>query len=207
MKKGFTDIVLVLDESGSMDIVKDETVHAFTKYFEEQWAQPGEVKIGVVRFASTVAEYTEVVKGGDLFYNPSGGTALYDAIGYTIEYKGKVYASMTEDERPENVIIVIQTDGEENSSKKFFGDKIKSMIEHQQSKYNWAFVFLGANQDAVLAGAGMGIAMASSISYSNNDAGIKGVTEALSGYTKTVRSAGAAAAAFTVDDRNKANGQ
>jgi Mg-chelatase subunit ChlD len=102
-------------------------------------------------------------------YQPRGGTPLRDAIGRTITHIGSVLAKRDESERPENVIIVITTDGEENASRQFTQEQIASLIKQQQEQYNWKFVFLAANQDAILTAASYNLPQASSVTYNSSN--------------------------------------
>lgn len=121
-------------------------------------------------------------------YYARGCTALLDAIGKTINSIGRRLANTSEDERPEKVIIVITTDGFENSSKEFSKTKIKEMIEHQQSKYNWTFIFLGANMDAVGEATSLGINPAFSKTYTANKIGTQSVYNSVTKAMSCMRS-------------------
>ena len=105
------------------------------------------------------------VKSIDKEYVPSGTTALFDAIGIAISENGKRFDSMTEDEKPEKVLILTITDGAENSSKEYTLDKIKEMVKHQIEKYKWDFSFVGANIDSFSVGSGMGFAQSATMNY------------------------------------------
>ena len=102
---------------------------------------------------------------------PRGGTALYDAVGHGIDKLGKDLAALPEEERPEEVIVLIYTDGEENSSRLVTSSRLKEKIEHQQNTYKWKFIFMGANQDAILTAREIGISADSSITFNHTSAG------------------------------------
>jgi len=170
MKNNYTDITMILDESGSMGHLREDVLGSFKTFIEEQSKVEGECMFTMVKFSNdlrieTVKDIKEV---GDLSYFPSGGTALLDAIGESIQLAGKRFKEMKEEDRPEKVIFVILTDGEENSSKEFTREKIFEMISEQESKYNWKFIYLGANQDAIAVGAQYNINQASSMTFNAN---------------------------------------
>lgn len=128
----------------------------------------------------------------------SGGTALNDAIAKKITSFGESLATLPEDERPETVLFAIVTDGEENSSRDFTGAQVKAMIEHQTSKYNWNFVYLGANQDAIGVASQYGIRAGSALTWNTNDVAVAAAS--LSNYTTATRS-GVFNYSFTDEDR------
>lgn len=150
-----TDITCILDASGSMNRIKKSAIEGFNSFLEEQQQEEAdECSLGVVMFNSTAGELypsTDVNALEPLteaLYPCSGGTALYDAVGGAIDSLGARYAAMEEAERPGRVMVVIITDGAENSSQEYTQQQVSEMIEHQQDKYNWKFVFLAANIDA-----------------------------------------------------------
>lgn len=155
MKKGLTETIFILDRSGSMGGLIDDTIGGFNSMIEQQKNDPGETNITTVLFSSGCYILHDCVDVNEIetltrnHYIPFGTTALLDAIGRTIDMVGERLANTSEDERPEKVIFVITTDGMENASHKYTKSKVKEMIEHQQSVYNWTFMFLGANIDAI----------------------------------------------------------
>jgi hypothetical protein len=122
-------------------------------------------------------------------------TALYDAIGKTINTVGRELADLDESERPGLVQFVIITDGMENASREFTSDAVKNLITHQTEKYNWDFVFIGSNQDAVLTASTLGISAGSALTYDNATVGA--ASASLGDYVTTTRSFGAGAAVIT----------
>ena len=154
MKKGLSEIICIIDQSGSMGMIKDDAIGGFNTFLDEQKKLPGEATLTFVQFNTE----TEVIHENkplndvnhitDDDYVPGGATALLDAVGKTIDNTGQRLANTPESNRPEKVIIAILTDGMENSSKEYSLSKIKKMIRHQKEKYSWEFIFLGANQDA-----------------------------------------------------------
>ena len=131
---------------------------------------------------------------------PGGGTALLDALGRKIVSFGQALSALPEDERPENVIFAIVTDGEENSSREYTWATVQKMIEHQTSKYGWNFTYLGANQDAISVGASLGIGAGSTLTWNTNN--VHAATQTMDSYIATSRAYGAAAASYTQADRD-----
>lgn len=163
MKKDLTEIVICLDESGSMGSVVTDTIGGFNVFLETHQKLPGEAKLTLVKFDT---KYEIVYNGVDIkkipvlnnkTYSPGGMTALNDAVGKTIDEVGRRLATTSEDERPEKVIFMVLTDGEENSSHEYTKEQIKEKTEHQKNTYQWEFVFIGADQDAWSNARGIGI--------------------------------------------------
>ena len=150
MKANFIHVCFVVDSSGSMALSIDDVKGGFKKIIEEQKANTeGECAVSYFDFNSKV---TEVYRGknvkdinSELEYTPFGMTALMDGVGIAIDTIGKWLNSMPEDEKPEQNLIVIITDGKENFSKEYSASRVREMIKHQQDKYSWNFVFLGAD--------------------------------------------------------------
>jgi len=194
MKKDYTHICIVLDASGSMGSVESETKASFNNFMEEQKKLTGKVTVDVYQFSTTVkkiVDFKDISDVSDLMaeYRCSGWTALNDAIGMSIDEVGTKLASMDEDERPEKVLFMILTDGEENYSKEFTDtNEIKSKIDHQTNKYKWDFLYLGANQDAFTNGTSYGFSSNRCLNFSNNAGGMSAVTNALNSYTTQYRS-------------------
>lgn len=164
MKSNFIHVCFVIDESSSMYTSVEDVLSGFKKIVEEQkMNKEGECAISIFRFASTAHSADFIMKDVNevssfLCYHPSGCTALYDGVGVAIDEIGKVLADMPEDQRPEKNLIVIMTDGEENSSREYQPSRIKEMIKHQEDKYNWTFLYIGTDitntQDADRIGIG-----------------------------------------------------
>lgn len=178
MNQDYTYIAEVLDRSGSMHSVADGTMTGHNEFLQGQKAAPGKADFLLVQFDH---EYQVVYDGpiADapeltvLNFTPRGQTGLLDAIGKTVYGLGKKLAAMPEDDRPAKVVIVIITDGHENASHEWTRDKVFQLINLQQEKYKWQFIFLGANQDAISAGTNLGVNAANSMSYSASDAGTR----------------------------------
>lgn len=186
MKKGLSEVVFILDASGSMAHLVADTLGSFNSLIEEQKKDPGETYITTVLFN----QYHNVLHNHisvkdmepmtDKDYITFGTTALLDAVGKTIDNIGERLSDTEEEERPEKVIFVIITDGLENSSKEYSKAKVKEMIEHQQSKYSWTFMFLGANMDAVNEGASLGINSGYTKTYTATKTGTETLYRAVS---------------------------
>lgn len=153
-----------------VSIAKD-TIGGFNTFLKEQQEVPGKCSFTLHQFNH---EFNTVVKSTDIknvaplnedTFVPTGNTALLDAIGRAVVEKGKELASLPEKQRPDKVVVVIITDGEENCSKGFKRPKIFDMIKHQTEVYKWEFVFLAANQDAIKSGGLMGVVAANSVDF------------------------------------------
>ena len=150
-----TELVFILDRSGSMGGLESDTIGGFNAMLSKQQSEDGECRITTVLFDDKYEilhdridiKAVSPITAREYFVR--GQTALLDAIGKTINKIGSVQKNTAEAYRAEKVLFVITTDGMENASREFDYNKIKSMIEHQKSKYSWEFIFLGANMDAV----------------------------------------------------------
>jgi hypothetical protein len=207
MKDNFTRITIVLDRSGSMESCKESTVAGFNEFIRTQRELPGDAMVKLVQFDDRYETVFDMnlKMCPELTQNtfvPRGSTALLDAQGRTIVELGRELATLPESERPSKVIVVTLTDGMENASKEFSLDKIGEMIREQRDKYNWDFVFLGANQDAIATAAAMSIPLPSAMSYSTSRAGVAATMAAVSHYVGAARVG--KAAAFSEEDRKSA---
>lgn len=163
MNNDLVEIACVVDRSGSMYGIATDAIGGFNSFLESQKAEPGDAKLTLVLFDH---EYQVTHDGVDIqsvpplddrTYEPSGTTALLDAIGRTINDVGNRLAATPEPERPHKVIVAILTDGLENASRNYSHAKVTEMIEHQKTVYGWEFVFLAANQDAISVARSMSI--------------------------------------------------
>lgn len=154
MKKDLCEIVIILDESGSMGSCKSDTIGGVNLFLDNQKRITGEVKVTLIKFSdyykivNDAVSIEKVVYLDENNYTPSYSTALLDAVGKTINSIGKRLAGTTEKERPEKVIFAVITDGYENSSREFTRSQIFQMVSHQKEKYSWEFIFLGADIDS-----------------------------------------------------------
>lgn len=169
MRNDLTDIVLVIDRSGSMFSCKETATLAINQFLEKQRQQPGEARVTLVEFADMVktkklrAPIHEIEQ-----YNlvPGGNTALLDAIGVAVTKEGELLSELRECDRPGLVIVAIMTDGQENCSKMYRSRaKIKEMIRVQTEVYKWQFTYLGADQDAFAEAESLGIAKGSTLNF------------------------------------------
>ena len=151
MKDNFIHICMVIDESGSMSGKEDDVIGGFRSVIEEQKAnKEGTCSVSYFKFSDGVEEVyrgidVNKVEGIEGKYHPNGMTALFDGVGTAIDQIGKWLASMDESERPEKNLIVIMTDGGENNSSDYTAERVRSMIKHQEDKYNWTFVYMGSD--------------------------------------------------------------
>ena len=179
MKANMTELVFILDRSGSMGGLESDTIGGFNSMLTEQQAQPGECRITTVLFDDkyeVLHDRIDIKAVSQLTrheYFVRGCTALLDAIGATIKKINKVQKKTSEEYRAEKVLFVITTDGMENASREYTYDKIKSMVERQKKKFNWEFIFLGANIDAIDVAKRFGIAKNRTQDYHNDSAGIE----------------------------------
>lgn len=194
MKKGLTEIVAILDKSGSMGSVRDDALGGINTFIEDQKKAPGEALFTLVFFDSNMTVLYDGINIKEIHtlqkneYVPSGNTALNDAICSTIDSVGKRLASMKEEDRPEKVLVAILTDGMENDSKSFTRADVKERIDHQREKYNWEFVFLAANQDAFATSEAYGISAANTVNYSATPTGTMKAMNMFSSNTVLYRS-------------------
>lgn len=181
MNMNLTEVIFILDASGSMYSLTDETVGGFNSLIEKQKSGENNCNVTTVLFNDHTRKIHDCVNVKDVFpltkedYCTYGTTALLDAVGSTIDEVGIRLAATPEEERPCKVTVVITTDGYENASYKYTQEKIKQMIELQQNTYNWTFMFLGANIDAEQVGTSYGIKSGYSKTYTASTRGVDSV--------------------------------
>lgn len=205
-KPGFTDVTIVLDRSGSMGSCVEDTKGGFDRFVADQKALPGECRLTLVQFDNVyefVHQGVPIAEVPPLVFVPRGGTALLDAMGRAINETGARIGAMAEVDRPEHVVFVVLTDGGENSSKEFSRDKVFEMVKHQTETYKWHFVFLGANQDAISAGAGLGVTSGNAMNYAANAVGTRRVYAAASSNLANLRGGAAGTMGFTAEQREE----
>ena len=194
MKKNLTEIVFILDRSGSMAGLEEDTIGGFNAMIEKQKREPGEAYVSTVLFDNTcdVIHDRVAIRKVALMtrkeYYVRGCTALLDAVGGAIRHIGNVHKYAREEDRPEKTIFVITTDGMENASRRYSYEKVKSMITHQKEKYGWEFLFLGANIDAAAVAGRFGIGEDRAVNYHNDSIGTALNYEVVSDAIRTVRS-------------------
>jgi hypothetical protein len=170
MKNNLTEIIFVLDRSGSMSGLESDTIGGYNGFLEKQKKLKGDVLITTVLFDDKyemlyngVAIEKATINNEQYFVR--GMTALLDAVGKTILDVGTRLSHTAKDERPEKVIFIITTDGMENASREFSHAKVKELITHQQEKYSWEFLFFGANIDSVQTAEHIGISAMDAMNY------------------------------------------
>ncbi len=155
MKKELTEIVFILDRSGSMSGLESDTIGGYNAMLEKQKTAPGQAIVSTVLFDDHCEvlhdrlDIKTVVPMSDKEYFVRGCTALLDAVGGAIHHIGNIHKYAREEDRPEKTLFIITTDGMENASRRYNYDRVKMMIERQKEKYGWEFIFLGANIDAI----------------------------------------------------------
>lgn len=163
MKKDLTELVFILDRSGSMSGLESDTIGGYNAMLKKQKEEPGEAIITTVLFDDRYELLHDrinlrgIAPITDNEYFVRGSTALLDAVGRTINKIGNVQKRTAKEERAENVMFIITTDGMENASREFSYEKVRAMIQHQKSNYGWEFIFLGANIDAIATAERFGI--------------------------------------------------
>lgn len=193
--KEATEIVVVLDKSGSMQTVQADTIGGYNTFIEKQKSLPGEANLTLVLFDTTyVIQPSRHIKDVPLLnnktYQPSGMTALNDAIGRAIVETGNKLSNLPEHERPGKILMVVITDGEENSSKEHNTQQIKDMITHQHDVYNWEFIYLGANVNSFDEARKIGISIANAANYKHTDIGTRSAFDGINTATQSFRESG-----------------
>jgi len=177
MNDNLTEIVFILDRSGSMAGLEDDTIGGFNAMVEKQKKEPGRALLSAVLFSdeSTVLyDRTDVRKVEPMTerqYRVGGCTALLDAIGGAVHHIANVHKYAREEDRPARTVFVITTDGMENASRVYNYDRVQRMVKHEQEKYGWEFLFLGANMDAISAARSFDIRPDRAVRYKNDGAG------------------------------------
>ena len=194
MKDNLTEIVAIIDRSGSMDHMASDVIGGMNQFIKDQKALEGEVKFSLILFDNVInhvyerVPIQEVPLFDDTTYYVGGSTAMYDSIAYAINTIGSDLSKMDESERPSKVLFCIMTDGADNSSCEYNAKNIKDIIKHQTDKYSWEFVFMAANINVQEAADAIGIRNGSSFAFNATSDGMKGVYDALSNYTTSYRS-------------------
>jgi uncharacterized protein YegL len=202
---GYRHIALIIDRSGSMEPVKHDTEGGIRAFIGEQRKASGRATVSLFQFDTEhdeVISFAPVHNAPDYILVPRGGTALLDAVGFAVTKTGERLAAMPEGERPGEVVMLIATDGQENSSHEYGRSQVREMITRQQEQFGWAFVFLGANQDAFDEAGAMGIPAASTANYAS---AATSVAFAAAG-SMVSRGAGGGAYAFNEAERQTAAG-
>jgi uncharacterized protein YegL len=210
MKKDYTHISMILDKSGSMQPLIKDTIGGFNSFLNDQKKLKGTATMTVVQFDDVYSvlhkfnAIQDIPELDGLSYVPRGTTALRDAIGWTIQETGKHLDSLSEENKPEKVVVVVITDGLENASRVFSASDINQMIKHQQEKYGWQFTFIGSNQDDITSAGELGIAAAAALDYSPTPQGVEMSYDILSRSVGNLRAGLTKSVSYTTEDRKKA---
>ena len=177
MKNNITELVFILDRSGSMSGLEADTIGGFNSLIEKQKKQDGECFVSTILFDNDSEVLHDRVRLADVKpmtdrdYTVGGSTALIDAIGGAIRHIAHIHKYARPEDVPEHTVFVITTDGMENASRRYDADRVRRMIEHEKEKYGWEFLFLAANIDAVQTAARYGIRRENAVNYHADRAG------------------------------------
>lgn len=193
MEKNLTEIIFILDRSGSMAGLEGDTIGGFNAMIEKQKREQGEALVSTVLFdndSEVIHDRVDIQRIKPMThkeYYVRGCTALLDAVGGAIHHIGNVHKYAREEDRPEKTLFVITTDGMENASRKYSYDRLKAMIKRQKEKYGWEFLFLGANIDAAKEAARFGISADHAANYHADSEGTNVIYETVSEAITQVR--------------------
>jgi len=191
-----TELVFILDKSGSMSGLEDDTIGGFNSLIQKQKSESGRAIVSTVLFSSSSTvlhdrvDINAVEPMSRSTYIPSGSTALLDAIGGAIHHIGNVHKYARKEDVPSKTLFIITTDGMENASRVYDSDKVKQLIKHQQEKYGWEFLFLGANIDAVETAARFGISEDRAVEYKCDSEGVQLNYEVVNQAVRSLRADG-----------------
>ena len=202
-----THLYFLLDRSGSMQSIREDTIGGFDAFIAEQRTQPGDCRVTLAQFDDrydVVYVDLPVAEVPGLQLQPRGTTALLDAIGRLVTDAGERLAALPEADRPGTVIVGIMTDGHENSSKEWSHAAVKSLIQQQTQTYGWEFLYMGADQDAIEVGTGLGVPAARSMTYSRSASReAMASTSAMVGRVRAARAAGLSASDVGYSDAER----
>ena len=193
MKKGLTEIVFILDRSGSMSGLEADTIGGYNSLIAKQKKEEGEAYISTVLFDDECevlhdrVDIKKVEPMTDKEYTVRGSTALIDALGGAIHHIGNVHKYARPEDVPAHTMFIITTDGMENASRKYTAEQVKQKIERQKEKYGWEFLFIGANIDAVETAARYGIDKDRAVNYNADEQGTRIVYESVAKAVCSVR--------------------
>lgn len=193
MRKNLTEIVFILDRSGSMEGLEKDTIGGYNAMLEKQKNEEGQVIVSTVLFDDIQEVLHDRVRLDKIApmtekdYYVRGATALLDAIGGAIRHIGNIHKYARNEDRPEKTLFIITTDGMENSSRRYTYDKVRKMVERQKNRYGWEFLFLGANMDAIKAANHFGISRDRAVNYECDSIGTAVSYEVISKAVSRVR--------------------
>lgn len=200
----YTAMLIILDRSGSMGMIREDMIGGLQQLIATQSSEPGMLTIDIVTFDTEIELTHHFVDPASVNVElvPRGGTALYDAVGWSFNGFGQALAELPEHARPGTVLVTIVTDGEENSSREYTASMVAKMIEHQRAVFDWDVSFLGANQDAIEEARKIGIKSTDAIDYD-----IGAVGAAMSAYAgKLTRRRQGSRAGYTAAERGASRG-
>lgn len=204
----YTAIMLVVDRSGSMDLIRHSAQDTINEFIHGQKTEPGKRTIRIAHFDEeyeTVCPSTPVAEMEPFQLSPRNVTALLDAMGRSITEFAEELAALPEPEQPAKVVLVVMTDGKENASVEYELDQVKELVQRQQTEHGWQILFLGANMDAVEVGTSMGVRRGQTMSYRATDYGTRSMGRAM-GQSVNSYAAGSPAD-FTDEQRSDAASQ
>ena len=193
MKENLTELVFILDRSGSMRGLESDTIGGFNAMIEKQKKEPGQALVSTVLFDNAPqilhdrVDLRDIQPLTDRDYTVRGCTALLDAVGGAIHHIGNVHKYAREEDRPARTLFVITTDGMENASHRYDAERVRHMIRRQKERYGWEFLFLGANIDAVATARHMGIGADRAVRFHSDPQGTRVNYGAVSGAISSVR--------------------
>ena len=192
-KNNITELVFILDRSGSMAGLEEDTIGGFNAMIEKQRKEDGDCYVSTILFDNVSevlhdrVKLSEIAPMTDRDYTVRGCTALIDAIGGAIHHIGNVHKYARPEDVPAHTMFVITTDGMENASHRYTTERVRSMIERQKEKYGWEFLFIGANMDAVATAAEYGIASDRAVNYTADRQGTSVLYKAVTGAVTSMR--------------------
>ena len=193
MKKNLTELVFILDRSGSMAGLESDTIGGFKAMIEKQKKESGEAYVSTILFDNhrevihDRVDIRELIPMSHEQYYVRGSTALLDAVGHSINHIANVHKYAREEDRPDKTLFVITTDGMENASREYSYESVRNMIKHRKDKYGWEFIFLGANIHAAKEAARFGISEDQAANYHADSVGTAVIYEAMSDAVSSVR--------------------
>ena len=182
-KQNYSELIVVLDRSGSMSSIRADMQGGFDSFIAEQKKTPGECRVSLYQFDDvfeTVYEGKTLAEVPPLSLVPRGWTALYDAVAKAVDLTGARLASMPEHERPDRVAVLIITDGEENRSYQFNGKDVMKRVKLQRESYSWSFSFLGADESSLKMAEDMGVGAANTVYWTATSAGAGAMFDSMS---------------------------
>lgn len=204
--KNYVKIINIVDRSGSMNSMLETAINGFNEFIQDQQTVDGDALVSTMLFSTSfnkLYENVDIQKCQFLTkenYIPGGMTALYDAIGSTIDNEIDQLGNLPKEERPEKTLCVILTDGQENRSTKYDQSKIKEMIGEMKDSFNWEFIFLAANEEASFTAQTMGISKGNSFAFANTANGLSDAYTAVSHASASYRSSKSVTMDSLMDD-------